>query len=551
MNAATQSPQPIKLDSVLSPSSVPQPSRLVLAAFLLIFLIACALRTDHIGRRSLWLDEAIAANISRGAWSQAMVLVRGIDSAPVIHPFLLYVVERAPVTATTVRLPSMLASVGAVLVLFLLGRIPSYGYQAAGLSALMMSVSAFQIRYAQEVREYSLAALCAALMLYALLSYTDKKGAQIPLLLCLVLAVCPLVQYGLVLLGGSVLLSLAVLALASRNRRTILHVLIAGASLAAGGLTSYMLTLRYQWSGLPSYLEDYFYAPGKGLLHFAVSNTHHLITGFLPGLTISVLALAAVAVDVILSLRRKSVSALTILAFVSVGTVLACSILQKYPFGAIRQCIFLSPILLAYAGYSLTELSRLFPGRTKTMVFAAIACVAILSGALQIRSQHPYAEIEDMHSVLTALNAQMLSGDVAYIYPGAVPAVDFYIRSRDPRFIYGNYHQQARQEYVPEIEAGAGPGTGRLWIVLSHVYQDEDQRILADLGRKWKLESVLSAKGSALYLAQRRAPQPGDVAGSEASQVPLNASARGGNFWQWNLRNCDRDICRTLEASPL
>jgi len=548
MSTATQSPKSTGLDAPRSAAT--QPSRLVLAAFVLIFLAACALRIDHIGRRSLWLDEAIAANISRGTWAQAMVLIRGIDSAPVIHPFILYAVERAPVSATTVRLPSMLASAAAVLVLLLMGRIPSYGYHAAGLSALMMSLSAFQIRYAQEVREYSLAVLFAALMVYAFLSYADRRGARLPILLCLVLAVCPLVQYGLVLLGGSVLVSLGILALASRNWRSIVHILIAGASLGAGGITSFLLTLRYQWGGLPFYLVDYFYAPGKGLLHFAVTNTHHLVTSFLPGFAISVLAIASVAVDAVLSVRRKSLSALTILAFVSVGTVLACSILQKYPFGAIRQCIFLSPILLAYAGYSLTRLARLFPGRMETVVFAAIACVAILSGTLQIRSQHPYAEIEDMHQVFAALDTEMRPGDAAYIYPGAVPAVDFYIRNRDPRFIYGNYHQQDRQEYVPEIEAGAGAGAERVWVVLSHVYQDEDQRILADLARNWKVEPAVSAKGSALYLAQRRRPQA-STAGSESSQAPQDAAARGGDFWQWNLRNCDRDLCHTPEAGRL
>src|SRR5579863_4858882 len=91
---------------------------LFLAGALVLLTIAAILRFHHLGMRSLWFDEALAANISRGTLtnvernfagaagavtlahvkpgSAAAVLdgTQFLNSAPVIHPYLLYLLEK-------------------------------------------------------------------------------------------------------------------------------------------------------------------------------------------------------------------------------------------------------------------------------------------------------------------------------------------------------------------------------------------------------------------------------------------------------------------------
>lgn len=177
------------------------------------------------------------------------------------------------------------------------------------------------------------------------------------------------------------------------------------------------------------------------------------------------------------------------------------------------------------------------------MVFIAIVCVVVVSGVFQIRLLKPYAEIENIQQVLLVLQSHIEPGDGVYIYPGAAFAVDFYVRERDRRFIYGDYHQKEPEKHVPEILAGLGPEENRLWLVFSHIYRDEDKRILHDLSVDWKVEPVLSVTGSALYLATRRRPGV-DAAPTgptntmiEAAKTTPGADHTHDSFWDWNVRN--------------
>ena len=144
-------------------------SRLFPIAALFLLILATALRLYHLSDRSLWFDEAVTANISRGTVTQVLEGTR-LVSAPVVHPYILYVVQKVGKGAVAVRLPSVLASLLAVLMMLAMVR-AKVSYNAALFSAAILAVSASQIRYAQEVREYSLTILWAASMIYCLLRW--------------------------------------------------------------------------------------------------------------------------------------------------------------------------------------------------------------------------------------------------------------------------------------------------------------------------------------------------------------------------------------------
>jgi hypothetical protein len=526
-------------DGISAGESTRESSRAFIVAAVLILLLAASLRIYHITQRSLWLDEAIAANISRGTLSQTLILTRDLHSAPITDPLILHAVEKVSAGPLAVRIPSFVASVLAVFLMLCFVTIPSIDYKTAGLSALMLSVSAAQIRYAQEVREYSLSVLFATVLLYVFLSYVTNKGKPAsPIPLYAALFGAPLIQYGLVLFSFGILSTLFVFALMDRDRpRRIVQIIVASGSLALGGLVSLFLTLRYQWGDDAWYLNDFFWTPGTNLLRFILTNTHHLITFLLPGLAAAAISSISILIYLVTSIRARRIPPVALLTFISCGIVLICSLRHLYPYGGTRQCLFLAPVLCLFASESLVQVTKKLPAKTTSMAFAAVVCVVIVSGVLQIRLLKPYAEVEDIQQVLHSLQEHIQPGDNVYIYPGAVFAVDFYVKERDPRFIYGDYHQQAPEKYVPEMVNGLNRRTNRLWIVFSHIYRGEDQRILRDLSKDWDVESMLSVTGSALYLATRR-PISGDAAVVEASQtIPAVPDHTHDNFWDWNVRN--------------
>jgi hypothetical protein len=521
-------------------------NRAFLLVSVLIILFAVALRSYHIAQRSLWYDEAVAANISRGTLAEALTLTRAEHSAPIVHPLLLYAVEKVDAGPLAVRGPSLVASVLAVVLMLCLVTIPSIDQKSAVLSALMLSVSGAQIGYAQEVREYSLSVLYAALLLYLFMSFTaNHEKRNLPIVLYLTLFAAPFIQYGLVLLGFGILAALFILVFANSQLQVrISHVVTASLCLAAGSLLSFVLTLRYQWGRKPSYLAEAYFTPGSSLPGFVWSNTHEIFDFLLPGRGVAWISALAIICYLVASFRARVVSPLIVLALTSFAIVLASAILGLYPYGPIRQCLFLAPVLCLLGSTSLVQIANSVAGALNKTVFVTIACVVVVSGVFQVRSMKPYAELQDIQKVLGELWNHLEPGDGVYVYSGAVPAVDFYIRERDPRFTYGNFYRRAPQQYVRELLACLPPGTSRTWILFSHVHQDEDQRILRDLSGDWRVEPTLLARGAALYQARHGSPgnegstdrmEPGQLAHEVLERTAVTGCTRD-SFWDWNIR---------------
>jgi uncharacterized membrane protein len=265
-----------------------RPRRLFLAFAFFLVVSGTALRSYHLGDRSLWFDEAVTANTSRGTFTQMINETRARLTSPIVYTSILYLVERVAQSAVAVRAPSVLASVLAIVIMLAMVR-AKVSYMAAIFSATILTLSASQIRYAQEVREYSLSALWGVCLIYCLLRWdTVRDRSRHPGLLYLALFLAPLIQYGLVFLALGILSTIALrLLLTHDSRFRISHVIICSISLTAGALLSLLLTLRYQFVGGGRghwYLAANYFDPRRmSLLHFIALNSRELVTFFIPG----------------------------------------------------------------------------------------------------------------------------------------------------------------------------------------------------------------------------------------------------------------------------
>ena len=174
------------------------------AAAICLLVIALTTRFHGLSDHSLSYDEAVAANYSRHTFAEVFEYTRTYNSSPILYPIALYAIQKVDSSAFSVRLLPATASVMTVAVLLFLLPRAGVGRATSFLAALMATLSVEAIRSAQSVREYGIDALFAALLIFALLTYAreGRKG-----LLCALLLIAPLVQYGLVLFGGAVLLA--------------------------------------------------------------------------------------------------------------------------------------------------------------------------------------------------------------------------------------------------------------------------------------------------------------------------------------------------------
>lgn len=488
--------------------------RFFVVTALLILIIAAGLRVYHLGRRSLWFDEALEANASRGTVSEALEETRTRGSSPMAYPYILYLVEKIGKSADMVRAPSLMASLLAVVVMLAMARTrvrPS----AALLAAAILAISASQVRYAQEVREYSLAVLCAAVMIYNLLRW-EAVGSRdrYPIWLCAILFVIPFVQYGLVFLAFAILGTMVVRLFAKEeNNFRFRQVVMGSLCLAAGGLLSYLLTVRYQFQpgrGQWYLAINYFDPKTMGLVKFVGKNSKQLMSFFVPGQIVAICFLVAAVFFCWRQARARRIETVTLIVFLSFAFTIGAALARAYPYGGIRQCLFLAPGFILFAGVALDDAVQRLPGRLQQTMVVALLVLILLSGYRGLLKQWPYQEYEDTVSILKELSRSSLPTDEVWVNHDAVEAVDFYLQGRDHRFVYGRYHKDAR-EYKPELLASIDPRSNRLWLVFSHLEQpsdlSEEGLIVHSLSPEWTVRPVLTPTNAALYFAQRVSPR--------------------------------------------
>ncbi len=147
------------------------------ALLLAIVALGGVLRFYQIGSEGLWLDEAFSVWLARQPVGEMLSWVVRIDQHPPLYYTLLHFWMRllgdSPATARSL---SALFGALTIPVVYLLGRhlVPEHE-QVGLLAALILAVSPFHVRLAQEARMYTLLALYASLALYALAQLLDRE----------------------------------------------------------------------------------------------------------------------------------------------------------------------------------------------------------------------------------------------------------------------------------------------------------------------------------------------------------------------------------------
>ncbi|MCK5841480.1 MAG: glycosyltransferase family 39 protein [Candidatus Sabulitectum sp.] len=144
----------------------------------LIVILGSILRFHSIGRESLWNDELASCYRSSFA-TVGDVISKGV--APDIHPpgyqILMFFVQRtAGNSSTALRLPSALAGILTIPLIFLLGR-RLLNWSTGLAASLFLAVSPVHIWLSQEARPYTIMMLLTSVSVYLLAGFIGRMKA--------------------------------------------------------------------------------------------------------------------------------------------------------------------------------------------------------------------------------------------------------------------------------------------------------------------------------------------------------------------------------------
>ena len=494
--------------------------RLYRTAALLVLLVAAALRFYDLSGDSLWYDEAVAALNSQGSFAETVERTRAFNTSPILYPLALRVVQKVETSNFSVRLLPALGSAATVAVLLFLLPGAGAGRRTALFAGALAAVSAAAVAEAHGVREYSLDALVAALLIVGLLRHLGGGGKA---LLPLALFLGPFVQYGLVLFGGAVVAAAFLFGDGSGGLRSPtspsrrdgglrarLRLVPAAAAFAGGCAGSYFATLRGQLEDgsltMGHLLAGYYRGDQSDVLaamEFAGSKVwetlaHHLTGPFASATALAAGLLAASGLARRLASRpaapAEAADRLPDLPWLVLPAVLAVSLLiaaaaalaGAYPLGSLRQNTYLGPVVFTVAALvwgRFADAAAARVGRRGVARGLAAAALAggVGAGTAEVARTAPFGAGGNMEEILAELAGRAREGDLVYASGAAAPPVRFYADDRLTGLVFGRngcyreFFDCAREAW--QVARSRIRPPDRAWVIHPHT---GDRTVLLD-----------------------------------------------------------------------
>jgi len=143
--------------------------------FILFAIVAIGfiLRLYNLGNRSLWLDEIYTVTLSK---ADLAYLLYQWNTQPSLYFVIVHFFMYLGTSEFVIRFPSVIFGVLAILLTYKVGKM-LFGVKEGVISALLLSISVFAIKYSQEARMYSLfmfMALASLFFFYRAIQRNEK-----------------------------------------------------------------------------------------------------------------------------------------------------------------------------------------------------------------------------------------------------------------------------------------------------------------------------------------------------------------------------------------
>ncbi len=436
---ATASDQSCPLDA--DTASVPLHARMPWAGIAVLGL-AAALRLLFLAHKSLWLDEALGVAIARTGWADFAHSLWQWEGNMALYYVVLRPFLHFSASEFWVRLPSALAGIAAVPVIYALGK-TVFDRRVALLAALVLSVNACHVVYSQEARGYSLAVLLSAVssLLFLRILENGPWKSWLSYAVASALAVYSHFFAGLVIFAQWLWVAIQPRRIAQRQRLLVAAVLTALLSSPAVAFVLLRNNGQLSWVPRPSLLELYRTAI------FLAAEGGKVIGDLL--LVFCLLALARAGLQLRREWRPQSPAfwrELFLWCWLAVPMLvtLACSIYTPIFFHRFLIICLPAFVLLVARGL------LLLPRRTALVsIFTGLSLVAVFQSYSRTR--------EDWRAVTAYIVTNAEPGDAILFHQ---PYCDIAVAYYEARF-----HNGVRPVPVSTVDIAELRGYRRLWVV--------------------------------------------------------------------------------------
>lgn len=359
-----------------------------LAFVSIVTLVGAVVRLLYLGHKSLWLDEAVSVSIAQLDWTAFRDTLWQREGNMALYYLLLRPFVAWGTSEWWVRLPSAIAGIATVPVMFVLGA-KLFGRRVGGVASLLFAANACSVVYSQEARGYSLAVLlvAASMLLFAKLVESPSWAGTIAYALVAALAIYAHFFAALVVVGQW--LSLFFLPAGKGLDNNKLATAMALTALLSLPAAEFILTKnvgQLSWVPKPSLLEVYH----LGL--FLSAEGGKVIGNIL--LVLFVLALGVGGREAVRTWRSSGASgegwnyALVCLCFL-IPIVLTLAISLRTPVFFHRFLIICLPSFILFIAVGLSKIDKC------TWALAIISATSIIACALSYsRTREQWREAE-------------------------------------------------------------------------------------------------------------------------------------------------------------
>jgi hypothetical protein len=308
--------------------------------------------------------------------------------------------------------------------------------------------------------------------------YLQKKELKYLVLMtgCMVLGM--FTQYGLAVLIVAVNICFFIDWVANKNRtiKIILRWGVAQLVVLGAAIMVYFTSLNHHltpgWGANSSanYLSTSYWPGGfTSLFHFVWENSLNLFEFAFPKPIFIHLALLGL---IVLLVDRKYKTALLMWVVPMLLTVLL-SMIQYYPYGGIRQDIFLTPMIYVLIGIGVSRILEFDKSRLVVTLLLFFMVVNGLYLSWHVVNQN---SVENLRPIVAKLQKSYQPGEKIYVYYAAYPAFSYYYRDNTGAWVIGTRNRDEIAKYYTEVEAVLS-SSQPVWMVFSHCYADECELI--------------------------------------------------------------------------
>jgi len=468
----------------------------------MISVIGMLLRLYNLGKKSLWLDEAVIFWISQGEIGKILSQNASLNSAPPLYVLLIHIVSGFSQSEAVLRSLSWLSGTLAIPSIYILCR-QLMSKQAALICAFIFAIAPIQVHYSQELREYSLAILLAIWIIYFYLRFERRSELRWLIGFTVISSFGIFTQYGLslLILAINIIFFLNWLT-TNRSFPIVMKWAMAQAFLLLIVGAVYLLALKDQLVeggfGL-FYLSSGYWNNGTGWLgglpSFLTNNTIQILKYLFP-VWLLIWALL-IFLGILSAFKTKSGKILIGVFAASLVVVFLSSVMNYYPYLASRQILYLSPLFYIVLAFGFEKISQFRPS------WVWLGLLMVIFGYIGFHGTFKYLTepgTEELRPIVNTLMERIEPNDQIYIYYSAEPAFQYYYRQPQNLIIQGIKSREDPLGYSGQLKPYLEQ-PNRIWLVFSHCVLGECEMIANFAATIRPVEKIQTESGAWLYLA--------------------------------------------------